>query len=244
MRFLRERTGVLDLLRPVGLRPAVDDAARPEALLEGRVLGVVLVLGLLLGVQVVEVAEELVEAVVGGQVLVEVAEVVLAELRGRVALRLEQLGDRRVLGTEAEVGAGQADLGEPGAQRVLAGDEGGAAGGAALLAVEVGEADALVGEAVDVRRLVAHHAAVVAAEVPEADVVPPQDEDVGLASGHDAPLFSRRRSTDPASARVTRTLQEVISRLQCRSSACTSCRCRRGRGRCGRWCGPLRRGAP
>ena len=147
----RERAGVLDLLRAVGLRPAVDHAARAEALLEGRVLGVVLVLGLLLGVQVVEVAEELVEAVVGGQVLVEVAEVVLAELGGRVALGLEQLGDGRVLGPEAEVGAGQADLGEPGAQGVLAGDEGGAAGGAALLAVEVGEADALVGEAVDVR---------------------------------------------------------------------------------------------
>jgi hypothetical protein len=47
-------------------------------------------LRLLLGVQVVEVAEELVEAVVGRQVLVAVAEVVLAELAGHVAVRLEQ----------------------------------------------------------------------------------------------------------------------------------------------------------
>ena len=46
-------------------------------------------------------------------------------------------------------------------------------------------------------RLVAHHAAVVAADVPEADVVAPQDEDVRLAVGHDAPLFGRRRGTDP-----------------------------------------------
>ena len=41
----------------------------------------VLVLWVLLGVQVIEVAEELVEAVDGGQELVAVAEVVLAELR-------------------------------------------------------------------------------------------------------------------------------------------------------------------
>jgi hypothetical protein len=52
---------------------------------------IVAVLGLLLGVEVVEVAEELVEAVVGRQVLVEVALVVLAELAGGVALRLEDV---------------------------------------------------------------------------------------------------------------------------------------------------------
>ena len=52
---------------------------------------------LILGVQVVEVTEELVEAVNRWQELVAVAEMILAELPGRVALRLEQLGDRRVL---------------------------------------------------------------------------------------------------------------------------------------------------
>ena len=46
---------------------------------------VVVELGLLLGVEVVEVAEELVEAVHGRQELVAVAEVVLAELPGGVA---------------------------------------------------------------------------------------------------------------------------------------------------------------
>ena len=59
-------------------------------------------------------------------------------------------------------------------------DEGGAAGGAALLAVVVGEEDTLVGDAVDVGRLVAHHAAVVVADVLGADVVTPDDQDVGL----------------------------------------------------------------
>ena len=50
----------------------------------GRVVGL---LGLLLGVEVVEVPEELVEPVSGRQELVAVAEVVLAELAGGVALR-------------------------------------------------------------------------------------------------------------------------------------------------------------
>jgi hypothetical protein len=47
--------------------------------------------------EVVEVAEEHVEAVHGRQELVAVAEMILAELPGRVAERLEQLGERRVL---------------------------------------------------------------------------------------------------------------------------------------------------
>ena len=106
--LLGERAGVLDPLRAVGVGPRVDDPAGPEALLEVREvlgLGVVVELGLLFGVEVVEVAEELVEAVRGGQELVPVAQVVLAELAGRVALRLQRGGDGRVLGTQADVGA-------------------------------------------------------------------------------------------------------------------------------------------
>jgi hypothetical protein len=54
-------------------------------------------LRVLLGVQVVEVAEELVEPVHRREELVPVAEVVLTELPGRVAEGLQQLGDRRIL---------------------------------------------------------------------------------------------------------------------------------------------------
>ncbi len=61
----------------------------------------------------VEIAEELVEAMYGRQELVLVAEVVLTELAGDVAERLEQLGDRRVVRAQALVGAWQTDLGEP-----------------------------------------------------------------------------------------------------------------------------------
>jgi hypothetical protein len=54
--LLRQSAGVLDLLRAVGVRPAVEHAARPKLLLERRVLGIVGVLRLLLGVQVIQVA--------------------------------------------------------------------------------------------------------------------------------------------------------------------------------------------
>ena len=65
----------------------------------------------------VEVAEELVEAVHRRQELVAVAEMVLAELAGGVALRLEQLGEGRVLLGQSILGARQADLEEAGAER-------------------------------------------------------------------------------------------------------------------------------
>ena len=75
---------------------------------------------LFLGVEVIEIAVELVEAVHGRQELVAVAEMVLAELAGRIAERLEQFGDRRVFLLQPERGAGQTDLGHAGAQAGLA----------------------------------------------------------------------------------------------------------------------------
>ena len=137
-------------------------------------------LGLVFGVEVVERAKELVEAVRRGQMVVLVAEVVLAELAGLVAPRLEQLGDRHVAGLETFLRARQPDLEHPGAEADLAGDEGCAAGGAALLPVPVGEERSFPGDPIDVRGLVTHHALVVGADVPVPDVVAPEDEDVRL----------------------------------------------------------------
>ena len=105
--FRVERAGVLDLLladlAPARLlgrvvlvgRPGVDHVARADLVLElRRVVGMGRVLH---RVQVIEVAEELVEAVDGRQELVEVAQVVLAELAGGVAHRLKRRGDGRRL---------------------------------------------------------------------------------------------------------------------------------------------------
>ena len=153
--LLGQRTGVLDLLAALAVGPAVQHAAGPVFLLEvGEVLRVRIVhfLGFFLGVQVIQVAEELVEAVHRRQVLVAVTEVVLAELAGAIAERLERLGDSDVLGLEAQLRAGKTDLGEAGAQAALAGDERRAAGGAALLRVRVGEDHAFLGDAVDIGR--------------------------------------------------------------------------------------------
>ena len=169
-------------------------------------LRVVAVLRLFLGVEVVEVAEELVEAVHRRQVLVAVALVVLAELAGGVALALQHRGHGDVGLLPAFLGAGQADLGHAGAHRHVAADEGRAAGGAALLAVVVGEGHAFAGDAVDVRRLVAHHAAVVVADVPGADVVAPDDEDVG---------FSFRRLRQPGRANGCAANKQDEARSEC-----------------------------
>src|SRR5262245_58328460 len=105
-----ERTGVLDLLRAIRIRGGTQHAARTEFLLELRILRVVRVLGLLLRVQVIQVAEELVEAVNRRQELIAIAEMVLAELAAHVAERLERVGYRRVLGLQSEIGAGQSYL--------------------------------------------------------------------------------------------------------------------------------------
>ena len=78
---------------------------------------------------------------------------------------------------------GKPDLGQPGANAVLAGEERRAAGGARLLAVIVQELDALAADAVDVRRLVAHQAVGVGADVGNADIVAEDDEDVRTPTG-------------------------------------------------------------
>ena len=87
----------------------------------------------------IEVAEELIKAVYRWEELVAVAQMVLAELTGGVALGLEQLGDGWVFLLQADVNARHADLREAGADWVLTGDEAGSAGGAALLRIVVGE---------------------------------------------------------------------------------------------------------
>jgi len=55
---------------------------------------------------------------------------------------LQQLGDGRILMTQTQLAPRQTDLGQPGAERDLAGDKPGAIRGAALLGVEVGEQSA------------------------------------------------------------------------------------------------------
>jgi hypothetical protein len=155
-------------------------AARTERCSELRILRIVGQFGFFLGIQMIQIAEELIEAVDGRQVVVAVAEVVLAELAGRITKRLEQLGDRRVFLLKTDRGAGHADFRQADADRVLPRDEAGAAGGTTLLRVVVGEETAFVRDAIDIGRWVTHHAVAELADVPNADIVASKDEDIGL----------------------------------------------------------------
>ncbi len=161
-------------------RLALEHAAGTVALAELRVLRVVLVLRLFLRVEVVEVAEELIEAVHRRQVLVAVPQMVLAELAGRVAESLHELPDGGILETQPQSRPRHADLGKPGADGRLPGNEGSATGGAALLPVEVREQRPLPGDAVDVGRAVAHHPEVVCTDVKPADVIGHDEENIWL----------------------------------------------------------------
>ena len=101
----------------------MQQTARAEFLLELRVFRIVRIFGVFLGIEMIEVAVKLVEAVHRRQIFVHVAEVVLAELTGRVAERLKYFGDGRVFCLQADIGAGNADLGQTGAIAALPGDE-------------------------------------------------------------------------------------------------------------------------
>jgi len=68
--LLGERAGVLDRLATLTVGLGLQHPSRAELLEEFGILRVVAVLRLFLGVEVIEAAEELVEAVHGGQVLV------------------------------------------------------------------------------------------------------------------------------------------------------------------------------
>ena len=129
-------------------------------------------------VEVIEITEEFVEAVNGRQELVEIAEMVLAELAGGIAHRLERRRDGHGLRRNADGRAGLADGGHAGADRQFAGDELRPPGGATRFGVVVGEQHAFGGELVDVRRPPGHHAAVVGADVPHADVIAHDEDDV------------------------------------------------------------------
>jgi hypothetical protein len=72
-------------------------------------LGVLGIFGVF-GIQVIKISEELIEAMNGGQELVAVAKMVLAELPGRVAERLEQFGERRIFIRQPFFGSRQSNL--------------------------------------------------------------------------------------------------------------------------------------
>ena len=183
--LLGQRTGVF--YPAVGV--AVNHTAGTELLRERNPFGklqvsrIVRRLRFFFCVQVVEIAKEFVETVISGQHLVAVAQMILAELTGRIAHVFEHHGNGRVFLFHPLWCARQADFGQAGAYRRLAGDEGSATGGAALLAIPIGEQRTVSGDAVDVGRPVTHHALVVGTDIELADIITPDDKDIGFLCG-------------------------------------------------------------
>ena len=132
------------------------------------------------GVEVIQITKEFIEAVQRRQVFVQVAEMVFPKLSRGVAHRLQYQRCCHGLVRHADVGASLADRRKARAQRDLPGDEVGAAGGAARFRVVVGEAHAIGGELVEIRRLAGHDALVIGADIVHADVVTHDDDNVGL----------------------------------------------------------------
>ena len=175
-----QRAGIFDGLATLAVRLAVEHTAWTILLFELGIFRVVVGLRLFFGIQVIQVAEELVEPVHRRQVLVLIAEVVLAELSGRVALLLKEVGNGRRPVRDALRAARHADGQQARTERMLSEDERRPTGGAALLGVGVGEERPFFGDAIDVGGLVPHDAVVVRTDVVNADVVAPEDDDVWL----------------------------------------------------------------
>src|SRR5215472_17922339 len=105
---------------------------------------------------------------------------VLAELTGCIAERLEQVSNSRIFRLKSDCRSWHSDFGQAGAEWVLAADEGCTAGGTTLLAVVVGEGTALFGNPINVGGVITHHAVAEMTNIPRANIIAPQDKDIRL----------------------------------------------------------------
>src|SRR5262249_31998487 len=111
--------------------------------------------GFLLRIEMIEVAKEFVEAMIGRKVLVFVAKVVLPELSRRIAERLQRLRDGDIARLQSYGSPRRPDLAQSSAQACLPGDECRSSGRTTVLGVVVGEAETLISDTINVRRTVA-----------------------------------------------------------------------------------------
>ena len=170
----RHGAGVLDLLAALAVSPAVDHAEGAELFAELGIFRVIIALRLLLGIEMIQVAEKFIKAVDRRQMFVLVAQVVFAKLPAGVAAGFEEGSQRHHLIADSLLRAGHPDGEQTGAEGVLPEDEGCPPGGEALLGVPVGKKRSYLRHGVDVGCLVAHHLLVLGADVPVADVVTPR----------------------------------------------------------------------
>jgi len=116
----------------------------------------------------------------GGQILVAITEMVLADLRRGITVRLEQFGDRRVLVLQALAWRPACRLSTSRCGMGSVRDERGTPGRAGLLGVIIRKESAFFAMRSILGVLSTHHAAMVRADIPDAYVVGHDDDDVGL----------------------------------------------------------------
>src|SRR4051794_35869651 len=120
--LFRQRAGIFNLLFANSPPPrllgrivrvgshALECAAWTEAIFESGILWVFRVLWLLLSVQVIKVTEKFVEPVDCWQVLVQIAQMILAELSGGIAKTFHNVADAGILLLESDVSARQSNF--------------------------------------------------------------------------------------------------------------------------------------
>ena len=133
-----------------------------------------------MGIEMVEVAEELIEPMIAREMTILISEMVLTELAGDITEGLQQFGDGRILFHDSFFGTGEAHFKQSCPEGRLSGDESRATGRATILSVPIGEQCTLLRDAIDVGGLVPQHAAIVATGIIPPYIIAPDDEDVGL----------------------------------------------------------------
>src|SRR4029450_2663015 len=123
-----------------------------------------------------------------------VAEMVLAELAGRVAQIVEERGERRGPGSQVGRAARELRGNHARAQRIHAREEGVAPGGATLLSVIGHEFRAFFRDPVDVWRIPDHQALMIATRLHYADIIAHDEQDIWF-------LILRRGGRDRATKR-------------------------------------------
>src|SRR5688572_15610958 len=152
--LLGERPEVFDGLATLAVSLGLQHTARTELLQEGlavaqlHVARIVSLLRLFLCIKVIEAADELIEAVHGGQVLIAITLMILAELTRGVALALQDGGHGDVGLLPAFLRARHSNLGHAGSDRNAAADERGTPGGTTLLRVVIRERHAFARHAI------------------------------------------------------------------------------------------------
>ena len=162
---------------PIGC-VGVDQAARTVGVVELLVDGERIPIRIRHSVEVVQISKKFIEAVQGRKEFVQVSKVVLAELPGGIALRLQSGGQRHCLRRQTDVGASLADRRQASPDRQFARDEVCPTCRTAGFSIVVREAHTFGREPVEVRRLPRHDALVIGADVEPTDIVAHDHEDI------------------------------------------------------------------